>query len=283
MLGTLIDPISRSALRVETFFGATRLATATGFTIVRGDKAFLVTNWHVVTGRDADSGECIDKLHAAVPDRLFVQFHDAGDRWRRVEISLVTEDGARTWLEHPQGRLVDVVAVPIDPSLAVTIYALDTALADTDMVVTLAMTVSVVGFPFGLATGGNWPIWKTGHVASDPDVDFQPGQPAFLIDATTRKGMSGAPVILRLTGGYGTRDGVWMINGPRTKFLGVYAGRIHEESEVGRVWRAFVLDEILQGKLLFNEQTRRTTPGRHENCPCGSGAKFKFCCGSITA
>lgn len=30
-----------------------------------------------------------------------------------------------------------------------------------------------------------------------------------------------------------------------TKFLGIYSGRIHEESEIGRVYRPRVINEIL--------------------------------------
>jgi hypothetical protein len=34
-----------------------------------------------------------------------------------------------------------------------------------------AMLISVIGYPQGLAAGKSWPIWKIGHIASDPDID----------------------------------------------------------------------------------------------------------------
>jgi hypothetical protein len=198
-----------------------------------------------------------------------------------MEIPLLSDEGQRLWIEHPLGSEVDVVAIPLDPPSQVMIYPLDLSLARTDMLVAPAMPVSVIGFPLGLAAGENWPIWKTGHVASDPDIDFQPGRPAFLIDATTRSGMSGAPVVLRLSGGYSTSDGNNVIaGGISTKFLGIYAGRIHDESEIGRVWRPFVLQEVLGGKLLFNDESGRAAPSRNEQCPCGRGGRFKHCCGA---
>ncbi len=123
-------------------------------------------------------------------------------------------------------------------------YPLDLKLAHADIQVFPALPVSVIGFPLGLSAGGSWPIWKTGHIASDPEVDYEPGRPAFLIDATTRSGMSGAPVVVRLEN-FRTRDGGYSIaSGFRTRLLGVYAGRIHDQSEIGRVWRPNVLEEM---------------------------------------
>ena len=280
-----IDPLSGSSLRVEPFFGQQPLATATGFTISLGDRSYLITNWHVVTGRDADTDACLDRKNAGVPDRLVVRFHAKNmlGTWATLEIPLFSSDGIPVWIEHPLGSKVDVVALPLDPPANVAIYPLDLSLAKTDIVVSPAMPVSVIGFPLGLSAGESWPIWKTGHVASDPDMDFQPGRPAFLIDATTRSGMSGAPVVLRLNGGYFNSEGGYtMAGGISTKFMGVYAGRIHEDSEIGRVWRPFVIKEVLDQKLLFNDESGRTIPARSEQCPCGRGGRFKHCCGALT-
>jgi hypothetical protein len=73
------------------------------------------------------------------------------------------------------------------------------ALASIDILTMPALPVSVIGYPLGLSAGESWPIWKTGHIASDLDIDSESGWPAFLIYATTRSGMSGTPVVLRLT------------------------------------------------------------------------------------
>ncbi len=277
-----IDPLSGSSLRIEPFFQKQALATATGFTIGLADRYYLITNWHVVSGRDADTNACLD-CNAAIPDRLIASFHrkDALGAWVRLELPLRSAEGCPLWMEHPLGSIVDVVAIPLDIPADVVVYPLDVSLAQTDVTVSPAMPVSVIGFPLGLRAGENWPIWKTGHVASDPDIDFQPDRPAFLIDATTRSGMSGAPVILRLNGGYSTSEGGYVIaGGMTTKFLGVYAGRIHDASEIGRVWRPFVIQEVLSGKMIFNEESGRMPPSRNAPCPCGRGSRFKHCCGS---
>jgi len=277
-----VDPLSASSVRVEPFFQEHPLASATGFTVMHAETPYLVTNWHVVSGRDADTGTCLDR-NAAIPSSLRVWFHEK-DRlgsWVAVTIPLVSTEGVRLWKEHPLGSRVDVVAIPLELPSNAAVYPFDLALGRTDMIVEPAMPVSVIGFPLGLRAGENWPIWKTGHVASDPDIDFEPGRPAFLIDATTRSGMSGAPVVLRLNGGYLTSQGHHIMSGGMsTKFVGVYAGRIHDASEIGRVWRPFVIDEVLHGKLFFNEETGRAVPSRNEPCPCSSGKRYKHCCGA---
>lgn len=203
--------------------------------------------------------------------------------WVEKEISLIDENNNRVWLEHPLRNIIDVVAIPLSNYPDITMHGLDLALAAIDLVLMPAMPVSVIGYPFGLAGGENWPIGKTGHIATDPDIDFQPNRPAFLIDATTRTGMSGSPVVVRATGEYTDNRGEKIIGaGVVTKFIGVYAGRIHNESEIGRVWRPFVIHEILDQKLHFNEESRRIPPSsRNSQCPCSSGKRFKSCCGAL--
>ena len=117
------------------------------------------------------------------------------------------------------------------------------SLAHTDLKIEPAMTVSIIGYPFGLHSD-RWPIWKTGHIATNPDLNFE-GKPAFLIDATTRPGMSGSPVVVRMWGAYLDNAGNYNIGCGATRFLGVYSGTIYETSEIGRVWRPQVIDEIL--------------------------------------
>lgn len=277
-----IDPLSATALRVVPKFNQIELASATAFTVQSETQPYLITNWHVVTGRDPDTDQCLDKKYAAIPNTLSVRFHAKGvlGAWNVVELPLYDAVGKKLWLEHPMGKVIDVVAIPIGSVQNIDVHALDLALADVDIVPTPAMPVSVIGYPLGLAAGESWPIWKTGHIASDPDIDYEPGRPAFLIDATTRSGMSGAPVVLRLDS-YRKRNGTQIIaGGVATKFMGVYAGRIHDTSEIGRVWRPFVLSELFQKRLIFDDVTRRVAPGRLAACPCGSGKRFKECCGN---
>jgi hypothetical protein len=64
------------------------------------------------------------------------------------------------------------------------------------------MHVYIIGYLEGINVGngvliggaphGGWPIWMTGHIASDPGLDYY-GRPVYLINASTGGGLSGAP------------------------------------------------------------------------------------------
>ena len=243
----LIDPLSTCSLLIQTLANDQPLGTATGFCVRAKDMHLLITNWHVVAGRNPETNELLSET-GAIPDQLRIVHHSAAGlgKWIIRSEKLYASSGSQRWIEHRDGHSVDVVALPLSSVDAqVTIYPFDLNLADFDMVVQVAMPVSIIGFPFGLSTGGAWPIWKTGHIASDPDLDYDK-RPAFLIDATTRGGMSGSPVVLRIYGGYATSKAAMSIGGgPGTRFLGVYSGRIHGQAEIGRVWRPSVIHEIL--------------------------------------
>lgn len=242
-----IDPLSVCSLLVETAANNRPLATATGFCVKKGDRVYLITNWHVVAGRSPETGALLSAT-GAVPDQIRIAHHAAQKlgSWVIKTERLYEEDGVKRWLEHRSGQRIDVIALPVSIAPDVTPYPFDTSLASFDMLVSVAMPVSIIGFPFGLSTVGAFPIWKTGHIASDPDLDYD-NKPAFLIDATTRGGMSGSPVVLRSYGGYSSSRAAMTVGmGPVTKFLGVYSGRIHEQAEIGRVWRPSVIEEILE-------------------------------------
>ena len=244
----IIDPLSCCSLLLELFANGQALGTATGFTVQAGASTCLITNWHVLAGRNPDTGQPCHPS-AAIPDQVFVTHHDRDvlGRWKRCSYTLYNSEGAPAWIEHQLGNKVDVVALPLGlHGSQVAAFPFDLALAEFDMVLRVAMPVSIIGFPFGLAAGGRWPIWKTGHVATDPDVDYD-GRPSFLIDATTRGGMSGSPVVARIFGPYESSTKLAVFStAPATRFLGVYSGRIHQDADVGRVWRPSVIKDILK-------------------------------------
>ena len=118
-------------------------------------------------------------------------------------------------------------------------YPLPLAIEPADEVlVGPAEIVSVIGFPLGLGVNGCFAIWVTGFVATDPRIDYG-GLPVFLIDCRTRKGQSGSPVVAYRSGGSVFREdgGVSIAGHAAVRTLGVYTGRINEESDLGMVWK----------------------------------------------
>jgi len=243
-----LDPLSARSLYLTLVSKGEDIGSATGFVIQWNDQSYLITNWHVISGHHPETNETVFE-NAAIPDEVLIMHHGQklGTWVDRIE-ELVDAQGNAIWFEYKtKGHIVDVAALPLRAiDDRVKLYPLDLSLSDTDMIPEVAMPISIIGFPLGLAAAGAFPIWKTGHIASDPGLDYK-GQPRFLIDATTRSGMSGSPVVLRLLGGYRTKSGksIMVQSGCSTRFLGVYSGRIHIESEIGMVWRTEVITDLL--------------------------------------
>ena len=240
-----IDEFSVKPLYLETYINTSRTGIATGFVVKRNDSYYLITNWHVVTGRNPYSNRPLSTTGIADPNILKVWFHAQNlGNWQPKDIELIDNQGNRLWLEHKLGREVDVVAVQLEPPSDIKMYEIDLVLADFDLMIYPSEAVSIIGFPEGLTSGGRFPIWKTGHIASDIDIDWS-GKSAFLIDATTKSGMSGSPVIAKRVSIYQTSRGNQIGNAVR--FLGVYSGREIGTSgiEVGLVWKPRVISEIL--------------------------------------
>jgi len=243
-----IDEFSAKPLYLETYLDEKELGVATGFVVKKNDLNYLITNWHVVTARNPFDNLPLSKTEKADPNILKVWLHGKQlGTWIRKKIVLVEPTGKKSWLEHPKGREIDVVAIPLETSPDIMVYDIDLNLADFDLMVYPSEAVSIIGFPEGIPSEGILPIWKTGHIASDIDIDWR-GKPAFLIDATTKSGMSGSPVIARRISIYQTSTGNKIGNAVR--FLGVYSGREIGASgiEVGFVWKPKVISEILHDR-----------------------------------
>ncbi len=138
----------------------------------------------------------------------------------------------------------DIVALLLTHVEDVQFYPLDLELRNADVVVGPGDPVTIVGFPFGSGAGDGLPVWKTGTVASDMFVNFQ-GRPMFLVDTTSRPGMSGSPVYAVRSGAYRSAEGglKMAITGNMVRFLGIYSEQ-NISAEVGGVWKADVVKAL---------------------------------------
>ena len=243
-----VDPLSFTSLYLKLFARGHQISTATGFVVEHKGRNFLITNWHVLSGRDPETEQPLCKETAAIPDEIRIAHNlkRAIGSWRFYHERLYTNDDSPRWTEHPRGREVDVACLRLKgiPN-EVKIKPLDLDLADVDLALYPAMPVSVIGFPLGLRPNALFGVWKTGHIASDPDLALRKDA-SFLIDATTREGMSGSPVVARAIGQYMTSRGLEITGKMVTRFLGIYSGCIHKDSEIGRVWHPRVIRELLE-------------------------------------
>lgn len=241
-----ISQPSHQSLYLETRALGNKLSNGTAFVASSANgQNFLVTNRHIVTGRDNDTDKCLSKT-LATPDTLVV-WHNAWGflgQFVPVESPLVLNDVPQ-WIEHPSYKeKVDVVAIPlpIRDDIVFVPYRID-GLAH--MNIEPSNPVSIIGFPFGERTGASFAIWSTGFVASEPQIPHG-GQHLFLVDCRARPGQSGSPVI-RYRNGNGLfkySDGSEEMSSA-SEFLGIYSGRINDQSDLGRVWNAWIVAELL--------------------------------------
>jgi len=244
-----IDPLSAVSLHVETWFDNVCLSFATGFIIERDGSFYLVTNWHVFSGRHPKTLKPLSKT-SAIPNKIRVWYHvkDRVGNWVAKTHDLLDKDGKELWVSRDfKGEKIDIAVLGIQKTDDIIFYPLDTKLESTDIVISPSEPVSIIGFPGGQTSDGKFPIWKTGHVASDIGLDYS-GKPIFLIDATTKPGMSGSPVLAKRVGMITTSEGIKM-GGQATKFMGVYSGRVSDDeapdsSNLGQVWKPHVIDSF---------------------------------------
>lgn len=231
----------------------TELASATGFLVEHESRLYLVTNRHVVRGRHNQTNEPLSPT-AALPDSLTVFHHVAGvlGQWIPADEPLYETDHRPKWLEHPTHKgAVDVVAMELAKPDGVDVYAYDPFQPGPSVAVGVTDLVSIIGFPFGLTGGGKFAIWTQGSVATEPALDYG-NLASFLVDSRTRPGQSGSPVVAYRPPGpvISELGGMTMSVAPVEKFLGVYSGRVHPDSDLGVVWKASLIAEIIATKRI---------------------------------
>lgn len=249
-----VDRWSLASVAVLPYCNSVGLSSGSGFTIAgTTGQIYLVTNYHVLVGRHPETNQ---PMHSSghVPDRVLVCLPRRGQSdneslmsWAPHVQMLEDDLQQHHWVAHPRyGRAFDVVLLPLKVPPAVGVVAMDPfQAADVGLFPTSAVTV--VGFPEGLSGPGLTPIWKTGAIASEPDL-LVDGQDFLWIDANTRSGMSGSPVLAKRIESFRTSAGaIGHATGPVVRPVGVYAGRAPESLDMtlGRVWRWRGVIEIL--------------------------------------
>ncbi|MEB9437458.1 trypsin-like peptidase domain-containing protein [Bacillus cereus] len=239
---------SVKSILIKMYFNETLLSSGTAFIVSSQAGPLLLTNRHNVTGKNNEDGKYLSKS-LAMPNRIEI-YHNKKDSLGKHVIKnekLYSDDEIPIplWIEHPTlGASVDFVALKLTDIEGIEIYAY-TLNEGESITVGVAEPISVVGFPFGLQVGNNAAVWATGFVASEPEIDYK-NLPLFLIDCRSRQGQSGSAVIAyRPSGTFNMQNAFAVVGGPVTKFLGIYSGRINEESDLGLVWKASAIRELV--------------------------------------
>ncbi len=257
------DPISLTTHHLHTGLKETDsiISSGTGFLYKNNASCFLITNWHVVTGRNPMTGKCLSDT-LAIPDMLSTLFRDKEKpgSCKRENIDLYSDAQMKEplWLEHPEfGNKVDVVAIKLPEFVTESykLYAINDIDFDSQFKEEVSDDIFVIGYPFSDITYMQLPIWKKASIASEPDINIDQ-LPKLLIDTATRPGLSGSPVIMQRIGIHGMENGIPKgsdIMGRIRKFTGVYSGRIGEGevmAQLGIVWKERVIHEIIDAGVI---------------------------------
>jgi Trypsin-like peptidase domain len=279
------NPLSYTTTNIRVFRGDYELSSATGFVIRFGQIYALVTNWHVVSGINPATGKCLSST-GALPTRiechvtLSKKLDNHGEELYFKPLTIDLFDGVQPiWLDENKSNAQNDYAVinllSFVPELSDENVSLRSILGGRVVVnkgkatnpvhiddvrsiyPSIGAEVFVLGYPRGITQGGVFPIWKRGSIASEPQdtikLDGIDYKNVFYIDALTKAGMSGAPVICLPRSGdsFHTEDGSKIaIKEPEPYIIGVYAGRegiTQEEYElsVGRVWKIGAVERLL--------------------------------------
>jgi hypothetical protein len=264
--------------KVELYFNETYITSATGF-IYRYAKTYaMVTNWHVLTGINPNTGANIDP-NGARPNRIKFYLNIFTDIFGQFEVKPYAADliidGQPIWYQLPHGKMpIDIALIELEAIIDdfAQIRERIGHLQGGQMLVhvdeqnipkfafhaypRIGAEVFILGFPKGIGQG-SFPIWKRGSIATEPLHNVttggaKTGAPVILVDAITRDGMSGSPVLYfgsEVMGEFGPSTA----DTGMSRVVGVYAGREGVTAEensmsLGRVWKVEVLDALFSAK-----------------------------------
>lgn len=256
---------SACPFELMTFDQSGVISTATAFFFENAEVSFIITNWHVVSGKHFLTKDPIDG-QGRCPLRMVAKLatYEVGDSTRQIfgiapfDIALYEQEQP-VWFEHPTlGSRCDVVAIPFErpKSCPSNLHRPANRMSSMRIPVEPGSLVFIVGFPEGVSVGFGLPLWKSGYIASEPYYHVNVGGaqrefggleggtkvPAFFVDSQTRRGMSGSPVFARYFGSWDGRDPYrktdpfddpdfldrkdYYLGAVGTEFVGCYSGRV---------------------------------------------------------
>lgn len=303
-MNTYVDPISElihSTVRIECFDDLGNRSSGTGFIFMfvgsNGEQyPCVVTNKHVLS----------NARKAAF--NLTLKRADGGPDLGKHE-SAVVEEPSRLCAIHPNPE-IDLLALPIGAILNAasrrgTDYFFmvlhERLVASAALLEELSPMeeIAMIGYPNGIwDQAHNLPIIRRGITATHPRIKLN-GKSEFLIDAACFPGSSGSPVFLANRGSYVQSNGA-LCAGSRIALLGVlYAGPQHTTTgeiivvniptttkpiSVGSIPNnlGFVISASQLAVLAVAVVAQvEAHVSRNAACLCGSGRRWKTCCGAL--
>jgi hypothetical protein len=234
-----------SSLYIEVYRDSLFLGSATAFVIRSKTTNYLITNYHVVTTKNAWDLSWMDPKRPISPNRIGILQNGPklGDHVLKWE-NLLTNHGDTLWLRNTIGnQMVDVIELPLKDTLGVTFYPINYNNTYEEYSITPTDRVFIPGFPLGILGTSGFPLWKSGLIASEPELDEE-NKPIIWVDDLPFPGMSGSPVYY-ISKDYKKKNGEsgTFMGGELTLFMGVFShGNIN--GVYGALWKSTYLKSI---------------------------------------
>jgi hypothetical protein len=255
--------ISVISTRIELYYNELFTGPATGFYYKHGDSTYLISNWHVFSGRNTYTGQPNHK-HGCIPNNIRLSLLDKSlsKITHNIKINLYNENGNPLCFQHPDhGQDVDISFMDFSTiSHDWGIVSYGNQQKHIDFVFSVGDDAVIVGYPKGIIVEGYLPLWKRAMIASEPQA-LVDGKKIILVDSATAEGLSGSPVYAVQPVGYSLDDGpIISLGGPYRRLIGVYSGRYDRENQfsaqIGRIWSIQYFDEMLQFRAPLSFEIR---------------------------
>jgi hypothetical protein len=297
-----IEELIHSTVRIECILPNGSISTGSGYFYIffeSEDKPLpcIVTNKHVIK----------NAVKGLIAVTLSKDDQPVLGSMKTFEI----DDFEKKCIHHPKAD-IDLAIFPIAPLMNEIensehrfhiVPLAKPMVASNELLKTLSTMeeIIMIGYPNGIwDSKHNLPIIRKGITATHPKLPYN-GKDEFVIDAACFPGSSGSPVFLANIGSFLDHKGV-LCAGNRIALLGtLYAGPIRKETgeieviEVPTDTKAIArtdvminLGFVIQASKLHDfepilRELLKPTKLTYRNslCSCGSGNKYKHCCGKL--
>lgn len=266
-----VEHLSMLTTPIYLLNGDSVVSQGTGFFVAKNDTAkkqtylYLVTNYHVLTGSAPNENK------PSIGDNIIFLLHKDPSNpqdVKEIRYPLFTKSKQPVWKTSDEYHEADIALILLPSSVYndCSVFAISEDWSKPIIKVRPSSSLTLVGYPYGYYDKANsLPIWKTGSVASEPNIDFD-SKPLFVVDISAFPGMSGAPAFVVANGAYEIVDGGTSV-GRLQQFMGIYASMqmlngkkyleqlgvndkipgitFSESLELGHVWKATLIFEII--------------------------------------
>jgi hypothetical protein len=151
------DTLSYTSLAVETFYNGATTAMATAFIGLYHNKTFLITNYHVLAGREASDTTVIKNPNGYIPNTISIHLITNWPRIDSIKANLLTSSGKRLFFTMPVGfneknirySIPDVAILPINIPEGIMFKPINLESLKADWTIKPSTPIRIYGFAEG--------------------------------------------------------------------------------------------------------------------------------------